>query len=347
MKKSLILLPFMALLFAGCGESDPTPPPPEEPEHVHSFGDFLHNDTKHWKECECGEKKEEGNHVDSDSNGSCDKCGIAMHVHNYSEKWDFNDKLHWHTCECGSQASISFHEDTDNDEKCDQCGYVIPLNESKIAPEEFLGHKRATELVDGATYYYAVCKRNKNDAMMFINGEEHSDESTDEGGNKIKNYYPYYMSETQVTTEDELSQMAKVTVEFVEGSDKYFNLKIEKEGAKNDGTYIGIYNSNNKNGNALSSIHCAKVLGETYVDPSDSDTEKECYYNFEWLEKYNGYSIKTAVCVLKDERIEEEASPRFIGTGGDYVSMDCSNKDKAFKDDYNLAYFYEVETSAE
>ena len=47
--------------------------------------------------------------------------------------------------------------------------------------------------------------------------------------------------------------------------------------------------------------------------------------------------------MLADERKEEdEPLPKFIGTGGEFVSMDCAQTDKGLEEEYNFAYFYEV-----
>ncbi len=43
------------------------------PEHTHSFGDWHHDETYHWKECECGEESERDLH--SFVNNICTQCG--------------------------------------------------------------------------------------------------------------------------------------------------------------------------------------------------------------------------------------------------------------------------------
>ncbi len=44
--------------------------------HEHSLGDWTGNALNHWKECECGEKSDKGDHADSDLDGKCDVCGF-------------------------------------------------------------------------------------------------------------------------------------------------------------------------------------------------------------------------------------------------------------------------------
>lgn len=311
MKKRLFILPLLAFAcgaIAGCGDEkeesgepvSPVPPSPIQPEdpdepvtppHTHKFS-WKSNETEHWQECSCGEKKNLGTHL------SFDKDGL-----------------------------------------CDECGYRISNDTSKLAPETFLNLKRVTELQDGKSYYLAVCKYNEKGKMMFINGEPHRD--TPEGATDPVDY-PYYMSETEVTSEEQLTDLATVTVDFKDGSDKLFNMKINKSGATNDGKYIGLYKSKATSGECVS-IHCAAELGETYADPSEEGQVKECSYDFEWIETYNNYDLKTFCAMIQDERVgEEQPMPRFFGTGGKYVSVDCSNEKKAFAGDYNLAYFYEV-----
>ena len=166
---------------------------------------------------------------------------------------------------------------------------------------------------------------------MFINGEPHKD---------AKGVYPFYMSETEIETEEDLVQYAaKVTVDFI--SDKEFTMHISKEGADNDDTYIGIYLATSSYSNDVLSFHCGSEVGEKFVD--DHGVEHDTMYNWTWCDEYNSFAIQTVVMMYQDERTgDTEKQPKFIGTGGEYVSMDCSNETKALANDYNLAYFYEV-----
>ena len=74
MKIKKFLLALVAVVFApvtfltGCG-------------HTHDYGtDYQTDATNHWLECSCGEKKDVAGHVDSDTNGACDACGISMEI---------------------------------------------------------------------------------------------------------------------------------------------------------------------------------------------------------------------------------------------------------------------------
>ena len=86
----------------------------------HSYGDWKNNDDKHWKECTCGKKSDEGNHVDSDSNNKCDTCDRALpggggvtpppaHTHDYGTTWKTDGENHWYECSCGDKKDSATH----------------------------------------------------------------------------------------------------------------------------------------------------------------------------------------------------------------------------------------------
>lgn len=263
-------------------------------------------------------------------------CGEPpAHEHTYASSWTSNANQHWHaaTCEHASlKKDLGEHVDADNDGKCDVCGYGEQKQEvdpdAKLAPAEFLGHKRADKLEEGKDYYLAVCKKNENNRMMFVNGNPHSD---------AKGEYPFYMAETEIDTAEKLQYAAKITVDYVEGSTTEFTLQVHKEGGKNDGKYVGVYLADSTYGNQVLSFYLADNVGDKH------EGKEECYYNFSWLDKFEEYNINTAVIKIQDTRLgDDKPEPKFIGTGGEYISMDCSNADKAMNEDYNLGYFYEV-----
>ena len=44
--------------------------------HIHDYGTTWKSDeNNHWKECECGDKSNEGAHADANTDGTCDTCG--------------------------------------------------------------------------------------------------------------------------------------------------------------------------------------------------------------------------------------------------------------------------------
>ncbi len=213
------------------------------------------------------------------------------------------------------------------------------LDKCKLAPAEFLGHKRATELKDGKSYYLGVCKFNEDDEtekeMMFINGEPHSDKD---------GTYPYYLSETAVEVQSDFADVAKVKVDYI--NDTEFTLQILKDGASYDGKYIGVYKGDSSYSNFVFSYYCADEAGDDVMEGrgyEEKDVGKTCIYNFSWCESYEGYAIKTAVLMIADERKEEEEPlPKFMGTDNQYISLDCCQTEKMFGETYNLGYFYEI-----
>lgn len=260
-------------------------------------------------------------------------CG---HEHTFSSDWESNESFHWHPATCEHKDEIAnkgAHNDGDGDDYCDVCNRYIGPDMSKLGPDEFLGHKRATELEEGKDYYLGIYKKNY-DEMWFINGEPHKDKNGE---------YPYYMSETQVVKEADFADVATVQIEYTNDEHTKFTIQIFKAGAQNDYKYISVYKAESSYENYVMSIHCATEPGESYINPVTGD-EYETFYEFEWLDEYNYTFVKTAVIMVQDERLEEEEpAPKFLGTDDEFVSMDCGQSDKIGIDTYNLGYFYEVE----
>lgn len=65
---TLVAMVFLIAL-VGCDEPTDTP----KAAHNHVWSDWKHDTTKHWKECSCGTKTEEGNHAFE--NNKCKTCG--------------------------------------------------------------------------------------------------------------------------------------------------------------------------------------------------------------------------------------------------------------------------------
>lgn len=80
---TLVAMVFLIAL-VGCDEPTDTP----KAAHNHVWSDWKHDTTKHWKECSCGTKTEEGNHAFE--NNKCKTCGydktIAVTSVTLSEK---------------------------------------------------------------------------------------------------------------------------------------------------------------------------------------------------------------------------------------------------------------------
>lgn len=94
--------------------------------HIHEYGDWRHNDTQHWKECECGDRSEAGAHdfvrqPDGDVSGSdpgheiCSVCGYTEsepeeHTHVYEDFWKSDTDNHWKACSCGAETDRGRHD---------------------------------------------------------------------------------------------------------------------------------------------------------------------------------------------------------------------------------------------
>jgi len=70
--------------------------------HEHDYGEWKTNATQHWKECECGDKIEVGNHTGNNSGNTCNTCGKA-HEHAYGDTYYKDTAQHWKECACGSK----------------------------------------------------------------------------------------------------------------------------------------------------------------------------------------------------------------------------------------------------
>ena len=110
----LILTVLSMAVLASCGH-----------EHAYSW---KSDSEKHWQECECGDKKDEGAHVDENGDDTCDVCEYNMHAHAYS--WQSDANKHWQACGCGDKKDEGAHVDAINnqtsakgaDDLCDVCG---------------------------------------------------------------------------------------------------------------------------------------------------------------------------------------------------------------------------------
>ena len=134
-------------------------------DHIHNYSTVWSSDnTNHWHECDCGDKTDEGTHVEDSgvvtvqptttSTGvktySCSVCGRFLrneelpktedvHTHSYSTAWNCDSTSHWHQRSCGDKADIGRHisnggivtvQPTYNSTgvrtySCTVCGYVM------------------------------------------------------------------------------------------------------------------------------------------------------------------------------------------------------------------------------
>lgn len=102
--------------------------------HVHSYEGWKSDDAHHWRECECGNKIEFGEHSLNEK-GVCvcgynDKKGADGHVHSYSE-WKYDDLEHWKECVvCGFKIQQKEHT-FDDTGRCTYCRTLATTTELK------------------------------------------------------------------------------------------------------------------------------------------------------------------------------------------------------------------------
>ena len=128
--------------------------------HTHEYSnEWSSNETDHWKECKCGDKKDISSHSYGDwtttkeateeTAGSkyhtCSTCSYKetvvipalSHTHKYADKWSNNETDHWKECKCGNKSGVANHnygnwtvtkeatEETEGSKyhTCNTCGY--------------------------------------------------------------------------------------------------------------------------------------------------------------------------------------------------------------------------------
>ena len=107
----------------GCGEKNDVT--------VHDYK-MKSDSTKHWEECVCGRKINEGNHIDTDKNYKCDTCGHDMLRPGPSHfgHWDYNGDGR---CDyCGAKTNCT-HTDANGDGKCDNCSSSMSGDKTESA----------------------------------------------------------------------------------------------------------------------------------------------------------------------------------------------------------------------
>lgn len=100
-----------------CGKEEPKDPVKPECDHT-KVGDWKYDDAKHWKECECGVKVQEGEHKYTD--GKCECGKVEPCKHEDLGKWETDANKHWKTCKCGEKVQEGKHDFKDG--KCSVCG---------------------------------------------------------------------------------------------------------------------------------------------------------------------------------------------------------------------------------
>ena len=175
--------------------------------------------------------------------------------------------------------------------------------------------------------------------MRFFNGDFHRDN---------RGYYPFYMGTgtEDVVDEDSLAAAAEVEVEMHENNE--FALKVHAEGKVWDGKYIGVYSAISGYSNKVMSIALLDSYDQTeYRVPDEdgnpsgdpTDTPKGL---FKFFTTCNDETVYAPAVEYLHEDVDEAAVPKFLGTAGEYVSIDCKSYDYATDGTmYDLAHLYE------
>ena len=121
----------------------------EDKPHTHTYStEWSTDETNHWHECTCGDKKDVAAHKDANKDHNCDVCGKKMSdhtggtatckdkatcsicgqkygdlaAHNYKTTWSTDSANHWHECSvCGDKKDVAAHKDANNNHNCDVC----------------------------------------------------------------------------------------------------------------------------------------------------------------------------------------------------------------------------------
>ena len=180
----------------------------EDKPHTHTYNTAWSTDeTNHWHECTCGDKKDLAAHVDVNKDHNCDVCGKKMSdhtggtatckdkatcticgqkygdlaAHNYKTEWSKDKNKHWHECSvCGDKKDEAAHTPgapatETTPQTCTVCGYVIKAAlghthnfNQKNTIKTYL--KSAATCTAKAVYYYS-CTCGEKGTATFESGE--------------------------------------------------------------------------------------------------------------------------------------------------------------------------------
>ena len=180
----------------------------EDKPHTHTYStEWSTDETNHWHECTCGDKKDVAAHKDANNDHKCDVCGKKMSdhtggtatckdkatcsicgqkygdlaAHNYKTKWSTDAANHWHECSvCGDKKDVAAHipgaaATETTPQTCTICGYVIKAAlghthnfNQKNTNETYL--KSAATCTKKAVYYYS-CTCGEKGTETFESGE--------------------------------------------------------------------------------------------------------------------------------------------------------------------------------
>ena len=180
----------------------------EDKPHTHTYNTTWSTDeTNHWHECTCGDKKDLAAHTDANEDHNCDVCGKKMSdhtggtatckdkatcticgqkygdlaAHNYKTEWSKDKNRHWHECSvCGDKKDEAAHTPgapatETTPQTCTICGYVIKAAlghthnfNQKNTSETYL--KSAATCTKKAVYYYS-CTCGEKGTETFESGD--------------------------------------------------------------------------------------------------------------------------------------------------------------------------------
>ena len=180
----------------------------ENKTHTHTYNTTWSTDeTNHWHECTCGDKKDLAAHVDANKDHNCDVCGKKMSdhtggtatckdkatcticgqkygdlaAHNYKTTWSTDSAKHWHECSvCGDKKDVAAHTPgapatETTPQTCTICGYVIKAAlghthnfNQKNTSGTYL--KSAATCTKKAVYYYS-CTCGEKGTETFESGD--------------------------------------------------------------------------------------------------------------------------------------------------------------------------------
>ena len=107
----------------------------EDKPHTHTYStEWSTDETNHWHECTCGDKKDVAAHIyDNACDTTCNVCGKTREItHSFGSEWYKNSEKHWHECSvCHTKKDEAPHVyDNDCDTTCNVCGAVREITHS-------------------------------------------------------------------------------------------------------------------------------------------------------------------------------------------------------------------------
>lgn len=238
----------------------------------------------------------------------------------------FSDLMFW-------QKKESSQEEQKHEYKPDPKPPEDTTDHSPVLKEEFGDYKLAKTVEEGKDYVFGVF-RHELQKMRFFSGDYHRDSA---------GYYPYYLG---TLAEDVTEGAAKIRIKFKEGSTTEFSMQVftDDDTLPWNEKYIGIYSAKAKSRDVISIALLDTPDQEDYYSPN-APTVKTNKTNGYWkfhttLEERNVFA--PAADYRHTELGDSTAVPKFLGTAGDFTSMDCQTYQTAIDGvEYDLAHLYE------